>query len=352
MASILIVVAAACTPSSSHDHGRIINAHEHIQSLDEVPKLLAAMDELGIARTVLVGSSRFTITLRHRDGFTRIDDNNEELIRIIEAHPGRFEAWPTLDPADPEALGKLERLVERGATGLKLYLGHGLVSKTTRKWMFSQMAMDAPEMMPVYSFCEQTSLPICYHVNPGPKTPGFAQEFVAVLERFPDLKINCPHYMLSSILDSRLRELLDTYPNLYSDISYGHDDFLDAGLRRMSENPEKFRRLFLDYPDRFFFATDCVITGARHKDTEWISARFRVYRDVLEKDWYTTPVIPETRLRGLSLPPEIVDRVMFRNFEEFVAKRPAGTTITRAVDWKRMGVKKLERTPGKRRPPN
>jgi len=346
-----ILIAIACGPSRPAPHHRIINAHEHLQSLAEAPKLLEAMDSLGIERTVLVGSSRFTITLRHRDGFTRIDENNEELIKVIRAFPGRFEAWPTLDPTDPDKLEKLERLVERGATGLKLYLGHGLVSKTTGDWMFGPVAMDDPGMFPVYSYCERTFLPICYHVNPGPRKPGFAQEFVAVLDRFPDLKVNCPHYMLSSIRSSRLRELLDTYPNLYSDISFGHDDYLEAGLRRMSENPKAFRKLFLDYPDRFFFGTDCVITEARRKDAEWIRARFQSYLDVLGADWYTTPVIPGTRLRGLELPPEIVDRILYQNFVDFSAKRPSGTTIDRPIDWKRMGVTRIERTPGTRRPP-
>jgi predicted TIM-barrel fold metal-dependent hydrolase len=309
------------------------------------------MDELGIEKTVLVGSGRITLTLRHRDGFTRVDENNEELIKIIEAYPRRFEAWPTLDPTDEHKLEKLQSLVERGATGLKLYLGHGLVSKVTGDWMFGPVAMDDSGMMPVYEYCEREFIPICFHANPGPKTPGFAQEFVAVLERFPNLKVNCPHFMLSSIRDSRLREFLDTYPNLYTDISYGHDDFLASGLRRMSKAPEKYTKLLFRHPDRFLFATDCVITGARRKNAEWITARYRSYLDALAADWYTTPVVPGTRLRGLELPPDLVDRILYRNYREFIRRRPRDTRLERAINWRMMGVKRLPRDPGQRLPP-
>ena len=31
---------------------------------------------------------------------------------------------------------------------------------------------------------------------------GFAEEFIAVLTQFPDMKIDCPHFMLSSIKGS------------------------------------------------------------------------------------------------------------------------------------------------------
>lgn len=348
------LTAAACAggPREAPWDGRIINVHEHIESAREVPKLLEAMDRLDIATTVLVGSSRFTITLRHGDGFTEVDANNERLIEIMSRFPGRFEAWPTLDPADPAKLAKLESLVDRGATGLKLYLGHGLVDRTTGSWMFRPVAMDDEGMLGVYELCERRGLPICFHVNPGPKTPGFAQEFIEVLKRYPDLKVNCPHFMLSSIRDSRLRELLDTFPNLVTDISFGHDDFLIAGLRRISRNPDKFRDLLLAYPDRFLFGTDCVITGAGFKDAGWIEVRYRAYLDMLRESGYETPVIPGTRLRGLELPPSLLERILYRNAVEFFRAEPRGTVIRRAIDWRKMGVGKVHRRPGQLLPPS
>ncbi|GMV95028.1 MAG: hypothetical protein AMXMBFR82_48060 [Candidatus Hydrogenedentota bacterium] len=329
MSAVISCIASAQT----------INTHEHIQSEAEAPKLLAVMDDLGIERTVLVGSSWFTITLNEDVGFTRYDENNEALLRIVERWPGRFEAWPTVTPEDPDMLSKFQSLVERGATGLKLYLGHGYRTKRTGAYFFHTRPLDDPAMLPLYAFCEERFIPVCFHVNPGPKTPGFAKEFIAVLKQFPDLKVICPHFMLSSIKDSRLREFLDTFPNLYTDISFGHDDYLKAGLQRVSRDPDKFRALFADYPDRFLFGTDCVITAYAEKDEAWIRARYQSYLDLLGKATYHSPVLPGQTLNGLNLPPDLLNRILRENYLAFQAKKPTGADIARPIDWDRMGLK-------------
>jgi predicted TIM-barrel fold metal-dependent hydrolase len=227
-----------------------INVHEHIQSGRQALQLLRAMDALDIEKTVLVGSSWFTITLNPRVGFTHYDRNNQEILRISQDLPGRFEAWPTLDPHDPLKLDKLIRLHGQGASGLKLYIGHGYVSPLTGDYFFHTMAMDDLRMAPVYQYCSENLLPICFHVNPGPKTPGFAQEFVKVLQSFPNLLVIAPHWALSSIRLSRLRELLAKFPNLMTDISFGHDTYLISGLRRISAAPHRYRELIESFPER------------------------------------------------------------------------------------------------------
>jgi len=331
--------------------GLILNDHEHIQSLSEVPTLIAAMDNLGIQRVALMGSSWFTITLNPSVGFTRYDENNEELLKICEQYPGRFEAWPTVSPTDPEKLEKFKSLIARGATGLKLYLGHGYVNKRKNEYMFHPVAIDDPGMFPLYAYCEANFIPVCLHVNPSSKTPGFAQEFIEVLTEFPDMKVICPHFMLSSIMDSRLREFLDTFPNLYSDTSFGHDDFLVPGLKRISKNPEKFIDIFSTYPNRFFFAADLVLTDTPIKNVTWTQDRLKAYIDMLGKKTYTTPVIPGATLNGCALPPKLLERVLFKNYEDFLASKPQGTKITREIDWSRMNVKPLKRNPGQAFPP-
>ncbi len=330
----------------------IIDTHEHIQSVEQLPKLLGAMDSAGIEKTVLMGSSWFTITLNPRVGFTRYDWNNQQLIEIVKLHPDRFEAWPTLNPLDPNKLEKFKALVEAGATGLKLYAGHGYIMKESNDYLFHKIALDHATMFPVYKYCQDNFIPICLHVNPGPTKPGFAQEFVAVLDAFPDLKIICPHYMLSSIKDSRLREFLDTYPNLYTDISFGHDDFLSTGLYRISRDTEKFRGLFNAYPDRFLFAADLVVTEAQFKTQEWVKDRFQTYIDMLSKEKYTTPVAPGETLNGLALSDDILRGILRENFQKIMAKKPQGTKTQRKFDWSATGIQKIQREPGQAfRPP-
>ncbi len=328
---------------------RIVNAHEHIQSPREVAKLLAVMDELGIAKTLLMGSARFTITLNPRDGFTRYDENNAVILGIAAAAPERFEAWPTVDPRDPKKLDKAKRLVAQGAKGIKLYMGHGYIDKRSNSYLFHSMALDDPRMLPLYAWCQERFVPLMYHVNPY--KPGFSEQFIAVLAGFPDLKVIAPHFILSSIKDSRLQEFLDTFPNLYSDISFGHDDFLIAGLKRISRNPGKFKRLFAKYPDRFMFGTDLVVTEHPRKTSAWMGTRFRAYLSMLAMESYETDVLPGRRLKGLGLTGVALEGILYRNYDAFMALRPRGTEITRDIDWTRMGVAKTGRAAGTTIPP-
>jgi predicted TIM-barrel fold metal-dependent hydrolase len=325
---------------------QIVDVHEHIQSIEQVPTMLAAMDQAGIGKVCLMGSSWFTITLDPSVGFTRYDENNDQLIKISEAYPGRFEAWPTMNPKDPQKLEKFKALVARGAKGLKLYLGHGYVIKKTNQYMFHTIAMDDPQMDPVYAYLQENFIPVVLHVNPSPVAPGFAEEFVSVLKKYPDMKVVCPHYMLSSIKETRLEELLDTFPNLYTDVSFGHDDFLIPGLERISKNPVKFRHLFHTYSTRFMFSTDLVMTDDARKTQQWIYERFKTYLDTLTQSTYQTPLIPGVTLNGLALAPDLLERIFHKNYEDLMAAKPHGTEITRQINWKRMGVKQTLRKPG------
>lgn len=329
----------------------IINVHEHAENMNDVPRLLEVMDQNGIAETVLVGSSHFTITLNPKVGFSRYDEYNENMLQIHLAHPERFEAWPTINPLDPEMLTKFSKLIERGAQGLKLYTGHGYIIPNEQQYMFHPIAMDDPRMFPLYEYCEVNHVPVCWHVNPGPTAPGFAQEFIEMLKRYPDMKVVCPHFMLSSIRDSRLREFLDTFPNLYTDVSFGHDDFLKDGLERISKSPTKFRGIFQAYPDRFFFGTDLVVTNHPSKTVEWCNVRVQAYMDMLTKKTYTTPLFPGKTLNGLEITSPLLDDILYRNFHRFLAKKPKGTQITRDINWERMGIPKEERAPGQAFPP-
>ena len=304
---------------------------------------------MGIAKTLLMGSARFTITLNPADGFTRYDENNAAIMRIAAAEPERFEAWPTIDPRDSEKLDKARRLVAQGAKGIKLYLGHGYIDKRTNAYLFHSMAMDDPRMLPFYAWCQESFVPLMYHVNPY--KPGFAEQFIAVLTEFPDLKVIAPHFILSSIKDSRLQEFLDTFPNLYSDISFGHDDFLTAGLKRISRTPGKFKRLFAKYPERFMFGTDLVVTEHPRKTPDWMGTRFRAYLSMLATTSYETDVLPGRRLKGLGLSGAALERILYRNYEAFMALRPRGTEIARDIDWTRMGVARTGREAGTTIPP-
>ncbi len=327
---------------------RLINVHEHLQSGREAPKLLHAMDETGIDRTVIVGSSAFTITGNYRVGFTKYDENNQEIIRLARAHPDRIEAWPTIDPLDDDKLAKFRSYHESGATGLKLYLGHGFVTPDSGDYLFGPIAIDHPSMDAVYEYCVTHRLPVCLHINPGPNTPGFADEFINTLERHPRLLVNAPHWILSTVRPSRLAELLDAFPNLVTDVSFGVDEFLIAGLRRISRNPERIRRVVEQHPNRFLFGTDFVVTAAQHKTSDWIRMRIEMYIRMLTSKQYETPLLPSEVLNGLDLPASIFERIGSRNYLEFRAPDRPLASPARPVEWTRLGIPRPDRAMGER----
>ena len=168
-------------------------------------------------------------------------------------------------------------------------------------------------MLPVYEFCEQNRIPILFHVNAG----YYQEEFENVLKRFPNLKIICPHFCLSTIASERFEHLMDTYPNLYTDASFGDIEFLKEALIRISNDPEKYRKLVLKYQDRILFGTDMVVTGAQYKTADWLSKVTRAYRDVLEKETYTFFAMEGVTLHGLHLAPAVLEKIYRKNFERF-----------------------------------
>jgi hypothetical protein len=208
--------------------------------------------------------------------------------------------------------------------------------------------MDDPGMDPLYEYCTTHRLPVCLHVNPGAKTPGFADEFVTLLERHQHLLVNAPHWILSTRKPSRLAELLDVFPNLVTDISFGVDEFLIAGLRRISRNSLNIRRLIELHPTRLLFGTDFVLTSARHKKPEWIRMRIESYLSMLANEHYETPLLPGELLNGLALPAKIVEQIGSTNYLQFRATDRELIAPTRPVDWTRMGLPPARRLPGER----
>ena len=299
---------------------KIINAHEHVQSSRNLPLLLQVMEDCQLEKIILLGTPEYTFYLNPKYGFTEYDKNNQEIISLSKQYPDKFIALCTLNPHDEDKLEKLKNFMAAGAKGLKLYNGHGYFYDN-----FFELPLDDPGMMEVYSYCEEKGIPILYHVNSG----RFLQQFENILQNFPDLTIIAPHFILTSSNLSRLSRLLDTYPNLYTDISFGHPDFQVAGFKRISQNNEAFRAFMRKYRERIMFGTDIVITSYRAKSRSYIEEVILSYFDLLEKEEFLLPdsiykmmsksaranTDPETVYRGLHLDEDTLRMIYHDNAE-------------------------------------
>ena len=188
----------------------------------------------------------------------------------------RFFNYPfcTISPLEPDAFEYLKDCIERGGRGIKLYNGHSYY------YDIFGLPLDSPRINPIYAYAEKNSIPLLYHIN----ITKYVKELENVLQKYPNLVVSVPHYMVSSIGLNKVMTLLDKYPNLYTDISFGSPEYMAAGFRRISKNPEKYRLFFNDYSDRILFGTDMVLTSSEEKDFSFMDETIACYKDLLEKE--------------------------------------------------------------------
>ncbi len=307
----------------------IINGHDHLYKRSHLPKYLQAAERTGVDRTLFVASNGYTLLGDKKRMHDLYDWNIEEILDASHDNPGKIIPFGTLDPEDPNKLEKLKRYERQGIDGLKLYSGHGN--------MYT-LALDHEDMLPIYAFCQEEGLPILWHV----RFDRYLKQFVNVLDQFPDLKVIVPHFGVAFYRPKspgwqQLQDLLDRYPNLYIDCSFGTRAILVHGLEIVSENRELFRSFFERYSDRVVFGTDMVVTGNKEKTKEWVESVIRANRDWLEKDTYYFSMAAKAspyalkrannlygKLRGLALPNDVLRRVYAENLERILQRKQPG----------------------------
>ncbi len=254
----------------------IIDVHEHIELMGRATQLKDAMINRNISKTVLIPSPIETITLNGNKTFTEYEKNIDTILEIAKTYPEQFIPFCTISPLDKNALEIFKNCHERGGKGLKLYNGHSFYYET-----FS-MKLDDERMQPIYTYAQENDLPILYHVNIN----KYIDELKRVLDGYPDLKVTVPHLMIASEELNTVGQLLDTYPNLYTDISFGFDPFHAAGFRRIHESNNEFQTFFNTYSDRILFGTDMVLTDHPDKNQAYMEEILQCYQDVLEQREY------------------------------------------------------------------
>ncbi len=268
----------------AHSTIAITDTHEHIQSLARAEDLLKAMDDLGIAKTVLVPSPIETLEMIGGGTFTDYRPNVDEILKIAAAHPGRFVPFCAISPKDADALDYLKDCVDRGGKGLKLYNGHSLF------YDGFGMPLDAPAMEPIYAYAEEAHLPILYHVN----LDEYGSELMRVLVKHPNLIVSVPHFMVSGHKLNRVSDWMDKFPNLYTDISFGFEPFMAKGFENIEGNLKEFRDFILAHQDRILFGADMVMTDIERKDTPYMEAMLGCYKALLEQSSFHCEPITET----------------------------------------------------------
>ncbi|MBU0728071.1 amidohydrolase family protein [Patescibacteria group bacterium] len=273
---ILGIIAFFLLAQDAQSEIKIIDTHEHIETMNKATALKAANGNRNIDKTILIPSPIETITLNGNNSFTDYRKNVDEILKIAEAYPDSFIPFCTISPLDTDALEYLQGCVARGGKGLKLYNGHSYY------YEIFQQPLDSERMMPIYAYAERSNLPVLFHVN----ITKYQDELENVLTAYPNLVVSVPHFMVSSVGVEKVAELFDKYPNLYTDVSFGSPEYMAAGLRRIGNDTEKYIDFISEYSDRILFGTDMVLTEIEKKDQEYMEETLECYRNMLETKKY------------------------------------------------------------------
>ena len=190
----------------------------------------------------------------------------EHVMAITDADPAHFSFAMGLDP----------RMLHDGVRSdfsplIEYYLQKGAVSVGE---MQANIPFDSPLCDNLFSQLEEYRLPVTLHLSPAvgheygivdaPGLPGLER----ALKKFPDLifighsqsfwahmsrevdRESMKGYPTGKVTPGRVWELLETYPNLYCDLSAG------SGYNALTRDPEKGLAFLHRFSERLMFACD------------------------------------------------------------------------------------------------
>jgi predicted TIM-barrel fold metal-dependent hydrolase len=132
-------------------------------------KMLSAMDDAGVAKTVLVQAS------------TCYGHDNSYVADAVAAHAGRFTGVFSVDVLQADAPDRIRYWTGKKLRGMRVFVaGHTTAARDAR--------IDDPRSFPAWECASATGIPICVQI----RAAGLAQ-LDAVLERFPKARVVLDH---------------------------------------------------------------------------------------------------------------------------------------------------------------
>ena len=131
--------------------------------------LLAAMDQAGIARAVVVQAS------------TAYGNDNRYVVEAVQAHPDRFAGVFSIDVLAADAVDQLRHWLGAGLAGLRLFTT-GTTMPGQADWL------DDPRSFPVWEYAQEHGVTICLQM-----TAAGIPALTNMLGRFPRIRVLLDH---------------------------------------------------------------------------------------------------------------------------------------------------------------
>jgi predicted TIM-barrel fold metal-dependent hydrolase len=262
--------------------------------------------------------------------------NGERLTGMIDNvnrhYPNRFIIFANVDfngigeeGWSDKAVSQLEADVKNGARGLKIYKSLGYSIQDAEG---NRVKVDDPRIDPIWSKCGELNIPVLIHsADPAPFWDPYdhhnerwlelkerprrkrsdtdpapwdqiINEQHNVFRKHPETKFINAHLGWYGNNLSKLGELMDEMPNMYSEIG--------AVLAELGRQPRNARAFLIEYQDRLMFGKD-----------SWVPAEYPVYFRVLETndeyfDYYRKRHA-FWKMYGLDLPDEVLKKLYYKN---------------------------------------
>jgi predicted TIM-barrel fold metal-dependent hydrolase len=306
---LLLVQVTLASPSLPP----IVNVHESIEKVEDVLSLQKVMEALNIRTTVLHAIPEGLLYYKGSDVTLSDVESSNDLVRQIVAQTAgqdAFEFFCTVDPLDVNRTQSTQDCLDLGALGIKLY----------NRYTYSHvLPLDDSRLTEFYSMLEKNEALLMLPVNVG----EFKAELENVLTLHPDLTVICPHYCLSSKSLNRLSDLMDRFPNLYVDTSFGSTAFATSGFETISENTEAYQAFFEKFQDRILFATDNVVASYEDKNQDFLKNLYQDYIWILSEGEFVSGLDDNledgvTTYTGLSLSYTQLQKVFWKNWEDLL----------------------------------
>ena len=126
--------------------------------------LVAAMDEAGIAKAVVVQAS------------TVYGHDSRYVVEAVRAHPGRFVGVFSVDAVAADAVDQIKRWMDQGLAGIRLFTT-GSTMPGQADWLGDRRSW------PAWAYAEAQGIPVCLQM-----TMDGIPMLRGLLERFPEAK--------------------------------------------------------------------------------------------------------------------------------------------------------------------
>lgn len=233
--------------------------------------------------------------------------------------------------SDMDSVTQYHELMEIGFDGIKMLEGkptqHKIIGKN----------LNHPELNKLYSEMEKDGTHLLMHVNDPDefwdleRAPNWAidngwtytdgtyssyeeikRQTLQILKDYPNLSLTLAHFFFSSKEPKELEELFSMYPNLCVDLTPGGEMYVE-----FEKNYDYYKEFFHKYSNRLIFGTDRSYQ-CDEKYMDWVYNVVTTFIDTSDD----VKSFDDKILKGLGLPKEKSDQILFGNFENRVGKAP------------------------------